>query len=258
VAHTAIESQQLGYRRIGIGLRLKGEILTLKSNLDIGSLMGIAMQAKFGNLIGTLSVSVIGMDSPEITQLFPMPSQIDETSVMKAMEALAAIKAKLNDPGTFITPHILAVRNEQGEDWKEVAGTPDYLIGVPEWFQNPPTDSIFIFVGGVGSDSTSISLAYEKAISNAQRVLAMSFDTHVQSLNEYYKGMSGQIVEESVYRGTVSFRVKNITIEKSATFQWGGQFTVYILARVARSQFESTSPQDTTRYKHDVNNVLEE
>ena len=100
----------LGTGRVGVGLRIKVEIVTTKSNLDLGSLIAIGVAARMGYVRGTLDIQVMGMNSPDITMLFPTPSQIDETSIQRALEAMAAIKAKVADANTTLSPQIIAWR----------------------------------------------------------------------------------------------------------------------------------------------------
>jgi len=100
----------IGYGRVGVGLRMTATVRTEKSNLDLGSIIAIGVAAQQGYLKGSLQVDVVGMDSPEITNLFPTPSTIDETSIGKALEAIAAIKSKLSDAGTTLTPQLVAIR----------------------------------------------------------------------------------------------------------------------------------------------------
>jgi hypothetical protein len=100
----------IGAGRVGVGLRVKAEVLTRKANIDLGSLIALGVAAKLGQVQGTLDVQVMGMNSPDITMLFPTPSQIDETSIQRALEALAAIKSKIGDKATTLSPQLLAWR----------------------------------------------------------------------------------------------------------------------------------------------------
>jgi hypothetical protein len=97
-----------GFVRVGVGLRLTAKIQTTKENLDLGSLVAVGFAAKAGSVRGTLEVECIGINSDEITLLFPTPSQIDETTIQKALEAVASIKSKINDPKTKLDPQEVA------------------------------------------------------------------------------------------------------------------------------------------------------
>ncbi len=101
----------VGNAKIGIGLRIRAKVNTSRSNLNLGSLLGIGLEAKRENLSGSISVDVIGIDSKDVTHLIPLTSEIDQTSIQSALQALASIKTKIYDDETRLTPHIVAVTN---------------------------------------------------------------------------------------------------------------------------------------------------
>jgi hypothetical protein len=100
----------LGNGRIGIGLRITAVIVTNKADLNLGSLFVIGLEAKNGSLKGGISVDVVGIDSSDVTNLIPLTSEIDQTSIQNALQALASIKAKIFDNNTKLTPHLIAVK----------------------------------------------------------------------------------------------------------------------------------------------------
>jgi hypothetical protein len=103
----------IGNGRIGVGLRIKAVVVTSDVNLNLGSLMAIGLEAKRGNLSGGISVDVIGIDSADVTNLIPLTSEIDQTSIQSALQALASIKAKIHEENTVITPHLVAINQEK-------------------------------------------------------------------------------------------------------------------------------------------------
>jgi hypothetical protein len=54
-----------------------------------------------------------------------MPSQIDQSSIQKVLEAAATIKSKLGDQTTILTPHIMAIRIDQ--DARSLNSVKEYL-----------------------------------------------------------------------------------------------------------------------------------
>ena len=103
----------IGNGRIGVGLRIKAVVVTSDVNLNLGSLMAIGLEARRGNLSGGISVDVIGIDSADVTNLIPLTSEIDQTSIQSALQALASIKTKIHEPNTVITPHLVAVNQNK-------------------------------------------------------------------------------------------------------------------------------------------------
>ena len=95
---------------VGVGLRITAEITTIKANVDLGSLFALGVAAKLRVASGKLSVAALGISSPEITTLFPMPAEIDDTSIQNALEAIAAIKSKIGDEATSLTPELISVK----------------------------------------------------------------------------------------------------------------------------------------------------
>lgn len=112
----------LGNRRIGIGVRMTARVKTEKADLNIAGLGPLTAEATMGNLSGSLSVNVIGIDSRDVTNLIPITSQLDQTSIQAALQALAAVKTKMWDTSaTVVTPHVVAVQQRQ-------SGTVDQLL----------------------------------------------------------------------------------------------------------------------------------
>lgn len=103
-----------GFAKVGVGLRITANIETKKKNLDIGNLFGLGLAAKDGKLTGTLSLDVIGLESPEITSVIPLPSEISPSSIQNVLQAISTIKSKIYDENTRLYPQIISVKSSQG------------------------------------------------------------------------------------------------------------------------------------------------
>jgi hypothetical protein len=101
--------RQLGSGKIGVGLRIKAEVVTSSASLNLGSLFALGVAAEANNLNGSISVEVIGIDSQDVTDLLPLSANIDQTSIQNSLQALASIKAKMWDK-TTVTPQVIAFR----------------------------------------------------------------------------------------------------------------------------------------------------
>jgi hypothetical protein len=121
------QSVYLGTGKVGVGLRISADLVTLKSGIDLGSLFALGVAAKQGEIRGSLSVDVIGVDSKDITNLIPMNAVIDESSITQALQALASIKAKLHDPDVVLTPHVIAIRRASTEIKSEQVFTSTFI-----------------------------------------------------------------------------------------------------------------------------------
>jgi len=102
--------KELGQGRVGVGMRMTADIRTSAANIDLGSLFALGVAAASNKLTGTMSVDIYGIGSTDIGNLFVTSAKIDESSIQKTLEAMAAIKAKIPDSGTTLTPYILAVK----------------------------------------------------------------------------------------------------------------------------------------------------
>lgn len=109
----------IGNAKIGVGLRIKARVSTSKKNLNLGSLLGLGIEARRENLSGSISVDVIGIDSRDVTNLIPLTSEIDQTSIQSALQALASIKAKIYEEKTMLTPHVVAVTDVSEDNSQE-------------------------------------------------------------------------------------------------------------------------------------------
>jgi hypothetical protein len=119
----------LGYKRVGVGLRLISQITTFESGINIGDISSIGIAAKAGKLNGTLMIEVIGIKSKEVTTLLPLPSEINQSTIQSAMQALATIKSKIYDTETKLYPQVMAVKIEAETSATNISDKP--LIDVP-------------------------------------------------------------------------------------------------------------------------------
>lgn len=110
----------LGYKRVGVGLRLISQITTFESGINIGDISSIGLAAKAGKLNGTLMIEVVGIKSKEVTTLLPLPSEINQSTIQSAMQALATIKSKIYDTDTKLYPQVMAVKEEKEEKEEKV------------------------------------------------------------------------------------------------------------------------------------------
>jgi hypothetical protein len=106
----------IGSRRVGVGLRLISLIYTAEEGINISDLYSIGLAAKQEKLSGTLIIEVIGIKSKEVTSLIPLPSEINQTTIQNAMQALATIKSKIYDEETSLYPQVMAIKEYRGKE----------------------------------------------------------------------------------------------------------------------------------------------
>ncbi|CAL67607.1 hypothetical protein [Christiangramia forsetii] len=103
----------IGYKRVGVGLRLISLITTAEAGINISDLYSIGLAAKSGKLSGTLIIEIIGIKSKDVTTLLPLPSEINQTTIQNAMQALATIKSKIYDSETRLYPQVMAIKEDE-------------------------------------------------------------------------------------------------------------------------------------------------
>lgn len=107
----------------GVGLRTVVDIQTKKANLELNSLVPIAVQAKMEAASGTLRYDSIGISHSGITELVPTNLPLDESGVTAALTATAAIRMLLKDDSTKLTPHLLAVERPTSTNTQKLINT---------------------------------------------------------------------------------------------------------------------------------------
>ena len=106
------KNEFIGMGHVGVGVRVKARITTSEAGVDLGSLAGLGLAASTKKVTGELLVQAIGIDSPSISDLMPFTSDISPASIQATMQALAAVKSKLWEKNTTITPHLVSVALE--------------------------------------------------------------------------------------------------------------------------------------------------
>ncbi|MBC8082478.1 MAG: hypothetical protein H7Z21_04645 [Hymenobacter sp.] len=100
----------LGYKRVGVGLRIIAYVTALESGINLGDLFALGIAARERKVSGTLILEVIGIKSGDVTASLPLPSEINQTTIQGAMQAMATIKSKIYEEKTGLYPQVMAVK----------------------------------------------------------------------------------------------------------------------------------------------------
>ncbi|MBK7524812.1 MAG: hypothetical protein IPN49_12190 [Saprospiraceae bacterium] len=106
----------LGYKRVGVGLRIIANVTAMESGINLGDLFSIGLAAKANKITGNLMLEVIGIKSKDVTSVLPLPSEINQSTIQSAMQAMATIKSKIYENGTELYPQVMAIKSEEGQD----------------------------------------------------------------------------------------------------------------------------------------------
>ena len=108
-----------GYKRVGVGLRIIANVSAMESGINLGDLFAIGLAAKANKVSGTLMLEIIGIKSKDVTAVLPLPSEINQSTIQSAMQAMATIKSKIYEDGTDLYPQVMAIKSEEGQDNKK-------------------------------------------------------------------------------------------------------------------------------------------
>lgn len=99
---------------VGLGLRLKANITTLKANVNLSGLPAIAAQAEAGSIRGSLVVQTLGVSGKNIATALPLPSELNATTLTNSILSMGAIKAMIHDENTYKKARIVGFYNPFG------------------------------------------------------------------------------------------------------------------------------------------------
>lgn len=102
--------EKIGDARVGLGLRLTANITTYEAGVNVGSLMSLGIAAKLNQLQGTMHVDTIGIRLKNNSGMILLNTAIDETSILKTLEAMAIIQSKIADADTHLDPQVIWVK----------------------------------------------------------------------------------------------------------------------------------------------------
>lgn len=80
---------------IGVGLRLTANVTVNEGSIDLGNLLILGAAAAGKQISGTLVIQTLGISGENISNLIPMPSEINPSTIQNAILALGAIKTKV-------------------------------------------------------------------------------------------------------------------------------------------------------------------
>src|SRR3546814_15898445 len=115
-----MDGKTAGRAKVGVGLRVIANIHTKKAGLNLNGLFPIGFNASTDALSGDLEVKTIGLNSDQISKLITTPSELNQTSITKALEAMGAVRVLVDAETTESVPHILAVSRNGRKDRKSV------------------------------------------------------------------------------------------------------------------------------------------
>ena len=116
----------------GIGLRIRAEFKAQESGLNISGLPALAVAVSTDGISGRLTVQTLGITGAEVTALMPIISDISVTSIQNAVQAVGAIKSKIYEESTVVSPKIVAFESPD-RDPALIRAITEYLYASVVW-----------------------------------------------------------------------------------------------------------------------------
>lgn len=96
---------------VGVGMRLTANVFTTTSGLKLSNLPAIAASVENESSTGSLTMQTLGIYGQQIGSTFPIPSELNTTSVQNALVSLGAVKAVVYDKDTGTRPRVTGIYN---------------------------------------------------------------------------------------------------------------------------------------------------
>lgn len=115
----------------GIGVRIRAEFKALANSINISGLPALGLAADAKQVSGRLTVQTLGISGPDITALMPILSDLSVASIQSAVQAVAAIKAKLYEDSSVAYPKIVGFESPT-PNADAITRVTEYLYGIEE------------------------------------------------------------------------------------------------------------------------------
>jgi hypothetical protein len=180
----------IGFNRVGVGLRLVTLLTTSEAGINIGDLSSIGLAAKAGKVKGTLMIEVVGIKSKEVTTLLPLPSEINQTTIQNAMQALATIKSKIYDDEIKLYPQVMAIKPDSSSVKRQTILSDSSEIGNKPKIENIDNE-IKLQIGGNKLASNKFQIAQGLEIEAFDLLFEKNIDGAIAKFNETEKAYPG-------------------------------------------------------------------
>jgi hypothetical protein len=110
VRKDAETGENIGVARVGVGVRVDATLRTKKKNITVTDLYALGVSANLKELSGHITVSIMGIESEEVTSSFQVNAEISPTSIAATLQTVVAVKQAIYDRDTHITPQVLEIK----------------------------------------------------------------------------------------------------------------------------------------------------
>ncbi|WP_231465087.1 hypothetical protein [Pedobacter sp. Leaf132] len=233
----------IGFNRVGVGLRLITLLTTNEAGINIGDLSSIGIAAKAGKVKGTMMIEVVGIKSKEVTTLLPLPSEINQTTIQNAMQALATIKSKIYDKDTRLYPQVMAIKLDTTYS-KRVSPEKDKQISVTTIKNANMENALILQVGNNKMIGNRYQLAQEYENDAFKLLFSRQIDEAISKFEECETKYPGY---HSVYDIINILKAQKSQLSNSDSAKWRELY-----ARILKDYSWKLSPQIINKLKEEA------
>ena len=109
--------------RVGVGLRIRAQVVTTRPGLNLGSLLTIATASQAGDLTGSFSMDLLGLDAPD-SLVLPPGAEISQGSVQGLLATVQAVEQRLQAHDSTFRPLVVAWRDLRSDELPPAPSAP--------------------------------------------------------------------------------------------------------------------------------------
>ena len=96
---------------VGVGLRMTANLLVRSGSVSLSSLPALAASVEANKSAGSLTMQTLGIYNQQVASTFPIPSELNVTTIQNALLSLRSVKAILYDGDTGTRPRVTGIYN---------------------------------------------------------------------------------------------------------------------------------------------------
>lgn len=100
----------VGIARVGVGVRVEVTLRTKATNINVTDLYRLGATVGPKTLQGNIVMSIMGIESEEVTNPFPVNAEISPSTVAASLQVMTLVKQAIYDVDTHLTPQVLEIK----------------------------------------------------------------------------------------------------------------------------------------------------
>jgi hypothetical protein len=96
---------------VGVGLRLTANVFALRGGINLSNLPALAASVEAERAEASLTMQTLGIYNQQVASTFPIPSELNTSTIQTALISLGSVKAILYDRDTGTRPRVTGIYN---------------------------------------------------------------------------------------------------------------------------------------------------